>query len=83
MIRSVQVQNLEVEPNNFSWTGMLQAVSFAVHRHVACGMWHVAWLVLVLAHLLMAAMVVVVVQWRCSGMVHFGGQHGGCGMVAG
>ena len=30
MIQSVQAQNLEVEPNNFSWTGVLQAVSFAV-----------------------------------------------------
>ena len=29
MIQSVQAQNLEVEPNNFSWTGVLQAVSFA------------------------------------------------------
>ena len=34
MIRSVQVQNLEVDSDNFSWTGILQAVSFAVRSTV-------------------------------------------------
>ena len=34
MIRSVQVQNLEVNSDNFSWTGILQAVSFAVRSTV-------------------------------------------------
>ena len=34
MIQSMQVQNLEVEPDNFSWTGMLQAASFAVRSAV-------------------------------------------------
>ena len=34
MIQSAQAQNLEVEPDNFSWTGALQAVSFAVRSAV-------------------------------------------------
>ena len=34
MIHSVQVQNLEVDSDNFSWTGILQAVSFAVRSTV-------------------------------------------------
>jgi len=34
MIRSFQVQNLEISDKEFSWTGILQAVSFAIRSTV-------------------------------------------------